>query len=207
MGRHDDFRQWPFLNQEEFELACAFFDQRYVRAKLGPTRKIFKIRSRRVATTGNSYIEILRLLQPPDDADDLSQALEMLGGSGGLGERWKGKEKEDVEMMIDTVDEDGDQEALRPSSSAANLATVKEPPPQYTQYSHQPYVTYEIHLHPTYSMPTLWFTLHDLPMGEPTFDLDSVYRYLIPHEFKSKLRAAGITGGISAAVSFNIYFL
>ncbi|PVH88216.1 autophagy-related protein-like protein Atg10 [Cadophora sp. DSE1049] len=170
MGCHDDYRQWPFLNQEEFELACAFFDQKYVRAKLGPTRKIFKIRSRRVATTGNSYIEILRLLQPPDDADDLSRALEMLGGgSGGLG--GGNREKNDVEMMIDTADEDTDQ----------------------------PYVTYEIHLHPTYSMPTLWFTLHDLPMGEPTFDLDSVYRYLVPPEFKSKLRAAGITGGVSAA--------
>jgi ubiquitin-like-conjugating enzyme ATG10 len=50
-------------------------------------------------------------------------------------------------------------------------------------------------------MPTLWFTLHDLPMGEPAFDLDSVYRYIVPPEYKSRLRAAGMTGGISAAVS------
>ena len=107
MGHHDDYRQWPFLNQEEFELACAFFDQQYVQAKLGPTRKIFKIRSRRVATTGNSYIEILRLLQPPDDADDLSRALEMLsGGYGGLG---RGHEESMDVGMIDTVDEDMDQ--------------------------------------------------------------------------------------------------
>ncbi|KAH7417278.1 hypothetical protein BKA64DRAFT_702058 [Cadophora sp. MPI-SDFR-AT-0126] len=198
MGRHDDYRQWPFLNQEEFELACAFFDQKYVRAKLGPTRKIFKIRSRRVATTGNSYIEILRLLQPPDDADDLSRALEMLGGaSGGLGGGTR--EKNDAEMMIDTADEDTDQEALRPLSPKVKSGDETEALPRYSQYSHQPYVTYEIHLHPTYSMPTLWFTLHDLPMGEPTFDLDSVYRYLVPPEFKSKLRAAGITGGVSAA--------
>ncbi len=77
-------------------------------------------------------------------------------------------------------------------------------PPHYTPYSHQPYVTYEIHLHPTYNMPTLWFRLHDLPMGEPAFDLDAVYRYLVPPEYKSKLRAAGITGGVSAAVSSNI---
>jgi ubiquitin-like-conjugating enzyme ATG10 len=88
------------------------------------------------------------------------------------------------------------QEALRPGADGGIT------PPQYSLYSHQPYVTYEIHLHPTYSMPTLWFTLHDLPMGEPTFDLDSVYRYLVPAEYKSRLRAVGVTGGISAAVSF-----
>ncbi|KAG4442280.1 hypothetical protein IFR05_002204 [Cadophora sp. M221] len=198
MARQDDYRQWPFLNQEEFELACAFFDQKYVRAKLGPTRKIFKIRSRRVATTGNSYIEILRLLQPPDDEDELSQALGMLGGGGG-GLGGLSDAKDDVDMMVDTVDEDGDQEALRPVSTTNKLEARADSLPQYSQYSHQPWVTYEIHLHPTYSMPTLWFTLHDLPMGEPTFDLESVYRYLVPREYKSKLRAAGITGGISAA--------
>jgi ubiquitin-like-conjugating enzyme ATG10 len=38
-------------------------------------------------------------------------------------------------------------------------------------------------------------------MGEPVFDLDSVYRYLVPDEYKSRLRGAGITGGLSAAVS------
>lgn len=51
-------------------------------------------------------------------------------------------------------------------------------------------------------MPTLWFMLHDLPMGEPSFDVDAVYRYLVPPEYKSRLRAAGATGGVSAAVSF-----
>jgi hypothetical protein len=51
-------------------------------------------------------------------------------------------------------------------------------------------------------MPTLWFMLHDLPMGEPSFDVDAVYRYLVPPEYKSRLRTAGVTGGISAAVSF-----
>ena len=101
MSRHrDEYRQWPFLNQEEFELACAFFDRRYVRASLGPTRQIFKIRSRRTLTTGNSYIEILRLLQPPEDEDGLSLALAKLGtgGDSNLGD--------DVDM--DTTEEDAD---------------------------------------------------------------------------------------------------
>jgi ubiquitin-like-conjugating enzyme ATG10 len=78
--------------------------------------------------------------------------------------------------------------------------------PTYSIYPHQPYVTFEVHLHEIYRMPTLWFALHDLPMGEPPFDLDSVYRYLVPDEYKSGLRAVGVTGGISAAVSFiNLY--
>jgi ubiquitin-like-conjugating enzyme ATG10 len=98
----DEYRQWPFLNQEAFELACAFFDQRYVRASLGPTRQIFKIRSRRALTTGNSYIEILRLLQLPEDEDELSLALAKLGkgcSDFGFGNG----------MGIDTTEEDRDE--------------------------------------------------------------------------------------------------
>ncbi|CAL3964267.1 hypothetical protein PZA11_001667 [Diplocarpon coronariae] len=192
MAHRDEYRQWPFLNQEEFELAGAFFDQKYVRAKLGPTRRSFKVRTRRVATTGDFYIEILRLLQPPDDADELSQALKMLGGSGGLGNEEEARENADMEL--DTAEEDADQETL----SVVHMGDA-DALPHYSQYAHQSYVTYEIHLHPTYRMPTLWFTLHDLPMGEPVFDLDSVYRYLVPSTYQNKLRAAGIAGGISAA--------
>lgn len=52
-------------------------------------------------------------------------------------------------------------------------------------------------------MPALWFTLHDLPNGESPLDIDSVYRYLVPEQYKSQLRAVGVTGGISAAVSYS----
>jgi ubiquitin-like-conjugating enzyme ATG10 len=87
------------------------------------------------------------------------------------------------------------------------VGEAKALPPQYSLHAHQPYVVYEIHLHPTYQVPTLWFSLHDLPMGEPIFDLESVYRYLVPDEFKSRLRGAGITGGLSAAVSMSYDFI
>ncbi|EPE35511.1 hypothetical protein GLAREA_11210 [Glarea lozoyensis ATCC 20868] len=187
MTYRDEYRHWPFLTEEEFTLACAFFDQRYIKAKLGPTRKILKIISRRTATTGGAYIEILRLLQPPKDDDDLALALESLSGFG--------SSAKDEGMDVDMANDDHDQEVLRPQLWQKPDST----PPKYSLYSHQPYVTYEIHLHPTYRMPTLWFTLHDLPMGDPTFDLESVFRYLVPEEQKSRLREAGITGGISAA--------
>jgi ubiquitin-like-conjugating enzyme ATG10 len=98
----EEYQQWPFLNQEEFELACAFFDQRYVRASLGPTRQLFKIRSRRTLTTGNSYIEILRLLQLPEDEDELSLALAKLGKEGSDFNLGNG-------MGIDTTEEDRDE--------------------------------------------------------------------------------------------------
>lgn len=50
-------------------------------------------------------------------------------------------------------------------------------------------------------MPTLWFSLHDLPNGESSLDINSVYRYLVPEQYKSQLRAVGVMGGISAGVS------
>jgi ubiquitin-like-conjugating enzyme ATG10 len=222
MSCRDEYRHWPFLTDEEFTLACAFFDQRYVQAKLGPARKVLKIISRRTATTGGTYIEILRLLQPPKEDNDLALALESLGGFGRASAADTGM---DVDMATDDDDQVSDlsvafsimflgisryyyyrminvvltrkQEVLRPQlwqNSNTHL-------PNYSLYAHQPYVTYEIHLHPTYRMPTLWFTLHDLPNGDATFDLDSVFRYLVPEDQKPRLREAGITGGISAAVS------
>jgi ubiquitin-like-conjugating enzyme ATG10 len=100
MSHHDEYRQWPFLTQEEFELACAFFDQKYIRAKLGPKRRMLKIRPRRAATTGASFIEILRLIQLPEDEGDLSRALEKLGGDVSTSE---------YEMEIDSRSEDADE--------------------------------------------------------------------------------------------------
>jgi len=101
MSHRGGYRQWPFLTDEEFELACAFFDQKYVKAKLGPTRKIFKIRLRRTATTGSSHIEILRLLQLPAEDDGLSLALERLNRDE------ETKRELDIDMV--TVSEDADQ--------------------------------------------------------------------------------------------------
>jgi ubiquitin-like-conjugating enzyme ATG10 len=87
MSPRSEYAQYPFLTPSEFELACAFFDQRYIQAKLGPTRQIFKIRLRRALTTGESYIEILRLLDLKDGddgvGDELVAAIGRLGGGGG----------------------------------------------------------------------------------------------------------------------------
>lgn len=63
------------------------------------------------------------------------------------------------------------------------------------------YVTYEIHLHPSYRSPCLWFTLHGLGPDEPAFNIDTVFRRLVPDQYKGGLRNAGPMGGISADVS------
>jgi ubiquitin-like-conjugating enzyme ATG10 len=80
MAHHGNYRQWPLLTEDEFELACAYFDQRYIQAKLGPTRQIFKISPRRALTTGATYIEIIRLLHLPEDHDDLLVQFDKLTG-------------------------------------------------------------------------------------------------------------------------------
>ncbi|KAF4336292.1 Autophagy-related 10 [Fusarium beomiforme] len=64
-----------------------------------------------------------------------------------------------------------------------------------------PMVEYEIHLHPTYRVPCLWFNLRNLPANESAFDVDTVLRRLVPDEYKAGLRALGNVGGISADVS------
>ena len=58
-----------------------------------------------------------------------------------------------------------------------------------------------MHYHPTYRAPCLWFSLHNLPVDEPAFDLDTVFCRLVPDQYKSGLRSAGAGAGISADVS------
>lgn len=104
MSHRDDYQQWPFLSQEEFELACAYIDQSYIQARLGPVRKIFKLRSRRTATTGTSYIEIVRLLHLPEEDDELSVALQNMCTNFGTTQ-----EVVSMDMDMDTINEDEDQ--------------------------------------------------------------------------------------------------
>lgn len=71
-------REWPFLSNEDFDLACTHLEQKYTEAKLNHSRFTFKLCTRRIASTGLSYIEIVRLLQPPGDVSELSTAFERL---------------------------------------------------------------------------------------------------------------------------------
>jgi ubiquitin-like-conjugating enzyme ATG10 len=62
------------------------------------------------------------------------------------------------------------------------------------------YVRYEAHLHPTFRTPCLWFSLYGLPADEDPFSIDTVFRRLVPDEFKAGLRTSiGTVDGISLA--------
>jgi ubiquitin-like-conjugating enzyme ATG10 len=74
------------------------------------------------------------------------------------------------------------------------------------------HVRYEIHLHPTYQAPCLWFSLHDLPADEQeqALHVDTVFRRLVPEQYKEGLRGSlGGIGGISVDVRppFSSFFL
>jgi len=56
-------------------------------------------------------------------------------------------------------------------------------------------------------MPCLWFNLHGLPPDQPAFNLDTVFRYLVPDQFKDALRGTGPIGGISGDVSVRCRYL
>ena len=43
--------------------------------------------------------------------------------------------------------------------------------------------------------------MHNLPTDVRAFDIESVYRYLVPDVLKAELRSVGVIGGISADVS------
>lgn len=101
MTFRDEYRQWPTLTQEEFELACAYFESRWTKAELGPKRHAFHLRVGRTLTTGKSHIEIICLLKPPDDQDELALALGRLSGTG--------EPLPSSDMEVDMANEDMDK--------------------------------------------------------------------------------------------------
>jgi ubiquitin-like-conjugating enzyme ATG10 len=102
------------------------------------------------------------------------------------------------------------QDALVPNASGAiSSEDNSDAPPGYSTEPQQPFVVYDIIYHDTYTVPTLWFSLHHLPNGDSAFDHEVAYRYLVPDHMKGGLRDVGYTsaGGISAAVGRLLYSL
>ncbi|KAK2006881.1 hypothetical protein LZ32DRAFT_71837 [Colletotrichum eremochloae] len=177
------FKDFPFLTPEEFSEVCHHFDSQYCRATLGPLRQRFKLRVCTALDTSfasgveyTTYLQIIRPLEVTLDYGDLSSVLDKFSFVEGSSERDAlGLGDED---MIDA--EESDEAALSK--------------PRALDFG---YVVYEVHLHPTYRMPCLWFTLHGLPADEPAFNLDTVFRRLVPDQFKDALRRTSSIGGIS----------
>ncbi|KAK1503320.1 hypothetical protein CTAM01_04632 [Colletotrichum tamarilloi] len=177
------FKDFPFLTPEEFSEICHHFDSQYCRATLGPMRRRWKMRVCTALDTSfasgieyTTYLQIIRPLEATLDCGDLSSVLDHFSFGDGASE--KDALGLGDEAMIDA--EESDEAAL--------------------SRSHVPdsgHVVYEVHWHPTYRMPCLWFTLHGLPADEPAFNLDTVFRRLVPDQFKDALRRSSGIGGIS----------
>ncbi|POR36523.1 Uncharacterized protein TPAR_03223 [Tolypocladium paradoxum] len=178
-----DIENFPFLTREEFSAACHHLDRHYCRATLGPLRRRWKLRVCAALDTifsvdggYTTYVQITRPVEPTLDHDDLSLDL----GKFSISEQ----DRDDENVMADDMMDEEESDAA---------ATIRRMPRHDS-----PHVTYEIHLHPTYRVPCLWFTLHNLPPDEPAFNIDTVFRRLVPDEYKDGLRGLGGVGGISA---------
>lgn len=182
------YRAYPFLDHEEFAEACHHLDNKYCQARLGPLRRQWRLGVHTALNvafgTGPEYATFVQITRPLEDVAGLGD-LEASLGSFSMAHITEGDRREHDEAGMDMETEEDDPELL-----------LKPPSPP--SYGH---VQYEIHLHPTYRAPCLWFSLHNLPAGEPGLDVDTVFRRLVPDQFKDSLRRMGVVGGISADVS------
>ncbi|KAK0734135.1 hypothetical protein B0T26DRAFT_633875 [Lasiosphaeria miniovina] len=186
-ARSSGFQNYPFLTGEEFTEVCHRLDRRYCQATLGPVRRQWKLSVCSALNTSfamgpeySTYLQIVRPLDGELDDGDLSLHLDRLSVQG------KGRDPEGMEMETEA-----DKEMV--ATEEADEAAL----PRRSQVG-AGYVTYEIHLHPTYQAPCLWFSLHELPVDEEAFNIDTVFRRLVPDQYKNGLRGSGAIGGISA---------
>lgn len=208
-----NFNHYPHLTPAEFTEAAHHLDRRYCQATLGPVRRQWKLRmctalnTTAAYTLGPEYCTYLQIVRPlEEELDDAGLAGVLDGFSfGDVQEEVGGGDRDMVEA------EEGDQVGdilwsvllLVKSYSVQTKAVLlgnnnNKLDPFGGGRGH---VRYEIHLHPTYQAPCLWFSLHDLPADEQALNIDTVFRRLVPEQFKPGLRASlGSIGGISVDV-------
>ncbi|KAI0815659.1 hypothetical protein GGR55DRAFT_356058 [Xylaria sp. FL0064] len=186
------YRHYPHLTNEEFAEVCHYFDARYCRAALGPVRNQWRVNVHTALNTSaispGGVVTFLQITKPLKNTEVENQLTSRLGGLA-LGPPARARRSRRLASQTSAADsalirmEEADKEAFRAPSRATFQSA---------------YVVYEVHLHPTYQIPCLWFTLHNLPIDESPLDIDSVFRHLVPDSFKDNLRASqGGIGGIS----------
>lgn len=195
---------YPYLNHEEFAEVCHHLDNKYCQATLGPIRRKWRLQVHRALDVSfgadSDYTTFLQITRPLDSTASLGD-LEAFLEDFSMGEI-----NESTKNTFDAMEIEEDDQArcplhppvLRRESSADTYQEVLLKQPSRPNFGR---VQYEIHLHPTYRAPCLWFSLHDLPADEPTFDIETVFRRLVPDQFKDALRGVGPIGGLSADVS------
>lgn len=83
LRRSSEFKNYPYLDVEEFAETCHHLDRRYSQATLGPVRRRWKLRACRAldlsySTTAEytTYIQIVRPLEGDVDDADLAACLD-----------------------------------------------------------------------------------------------------------------------------------
>ncbi|OTA86241.1 hypothetical protein M434DRAFT_15904 [Hypoxylon sp. CO27-5] len=127
---------------------------------------------------GPGHTTFLQITRPLDDGTIAVSDLAAKMGEVSLIDQESSMELTADDVMVEAEDSDKEVLSKRPIFQVAH-------------------VKYEIHHHPTYRAPCLWFSLHSLPANEPAFDIDTIFRRLVPDQFKGQLRQMGPIGGIS----------
>ncbi|KAF2973005.1 hypothetical protein GQX73_g492 [Xylaria multiplex] len=187
------YQCYPFLTTEEFAEVCHYLDAKYCRAPLGPLRRQWRLNLHTaldITATSHSdlltFIQITRPLEINEVDSQLASGLSNVTLDELSTPLRRSKRQSVRQSTADSIMirmEEADTEVLRYPSRASFQSS---------------YVVYEIHLHPTYRAPCLWFSLHNLPIDESPLDIDSVFRHLVPDHLKTGLRSQqGAMGGIS----------
>lgn len=93
-----EFRNYPYLDKDEFSEVCHFLDRHYRQATLGPLRRRWKLRVNTALATAfgdgdpSTYIQIVRPLEASPDHGDLSSQIEKFSFEDGTG-------NEDLDML------------------------------------------------------------------------------------------------------------
>lgn len=100
-----DFKQYPYLDKDEFSEVCHFMDRHYRQATLGPLRRRWKLRvtTALAAAFGDgdssTYVQIVRPLEASVDHEDLSSQIEKFS----FGDGTNGGEDQD---MLESAERD-----------------------------------------------------------------------------------------------------
>ncbi|KAL2215662.1 hypothetical protein M432DRAFT_138980 [Thermoascus aurantiacus ATCC 26904] len=120
----------------------------------------------------------VRLLQQPNRS--ILKVTKSIGQSGTPGNDNAPPDRgEDRESQMDKLEEDDNEALIRRPSPGSRFE-----------------VEYDIILSPTYHVPVLYFVLRNAPRDGPA-GIEAVYRYLVPHQYKTELKSVGVMGGIS----------
>jgi hypothetical protein len=99
MTPHDEARNHPLLNREEFNLACHLLDQKYIAAYLGQERRVFRLRLQHSMVSDSIYLIITKPIDVSRNDLDITSDLQALG--------WKEKD-DSVDILMDMEAEDAD---------------------------------------------------------------------------------------------------